>query len=368
MESDNTLPTYSLDWAFAYGAPVGECQFKQRPEDFVVDELLPFTPDGEGEHLLVLIEKINENTDRVADLLARHAKVPRQNVSYAGRKDRRGITRQWFCITLPGQPDPNWQGFNSDTVRILDQRRHLKKLKTGALKGNDFDITLRDIQVPEAANTLEAISAVEARLAMIKTHGVPNYFGEQRFGHNSQNVERAQGVLNGRARTSRNKRSIFISAARSWLFNHVLSQKVANGSWNGYVAGDILGFPDSGSLIFDAADDALLGRIEQGEVSATSPLWGRGQLKTSEDALVMEALAVSQFEALSRGLENVGLNQERRVNRLIPENFRWQWSADGDELKIQMRLPKGCFATSVLRELLCYPQASDEPSNLRGDS
>ncbi|MGB0360401.1 MAG: tRNA pseudouridine(13) synthase TruD, partial [Endozoicomonas sp.] len=240
---------YSTDWHYAFDGPLGDCLFKSYHKDFEVDEFLSFEPEGEGEHLFLLIEKVGENTDWVAGLLARHAGVNRQSVSFAGRKDRHGITRQWFCITLPGMPDPDWTDFETDTIRILQQARHLKKLKTGALKGNGFRITLREVN----ADCL----MVDERLNQVVQCGVPNYFGEQRFGHQGQNIEKWEAMLNGQFRVNRNKRSMYLSAARSWLFNRVLSEKVERKVWDQYLKGDVLGFPDSGSLIFDTADDDI---------------------------------------------------------------------------------------------------------------
>ncbi len=352
MDADVPMPAdYSIDWHYALGGPLGSCLLKSCHEDFIVDELLPFEPEGEGEHLFLLIEKKGENTDWVAGLLARHAGVRRQLVSYAGRKDRHGVTRQWFCVSLPGMADPDWNGLESDSIRIIRQKRHRKKLKTGALKANDFCITLRNIDVEPAL--------VEARLETISKEGVPNYFGEQRFGHQGRNVEKAVAMLAGKFRVQRNKRSVYLSAARSWLFNRVLSDKVQQGVWNQYVPGDVLGFPDSKSLIFDTPDADIMARLDRGELSPTSPQWGRGLPKVSDQMLSLEKTIVDEFSQLCDGLERAGLLQERRINRLIPEQMTWSWENSWEErsLVLGFRLPKGCFATSVLRELLsCHEE------------
>ncbi|MFK0571627.1 tRNA pseudouridine(13) synthase TruD [Endozoicomonas sp.] len=356
MDADVPVPVdYSLDWHYALGGPLGRCLFKSCHDDFLVDELLPFEPEGEGEHLFLLIEKKGENTDWVAGLLARYAGVTRQSVSYAGRKDRHGVTRQWFCVSLPGKADPSWAGLESDSIRIIRQSRHRKKLKTGALKANDFCITLRNIDAEPAR--------VEARLEQISREGVPNYFGEQRFGHQGRNVEKAVAMLAGKFRVQRNKRSVYLSAARSWLFNRVLSEKVGQGSWNQYTPGDVLGFPDSNSLIFDTPDAELMARLDRGELSPTSPLWGRGLPKVSDQTLLFEQSITTGFVQLCDGLEKAGLQQERKVNRLIPEQMSWSWgnSPEGSLLVLRFRLPKGRFATSVLRELLsCNEERHEE--------
>ena len=357
MEADVSVPVdYCVDWHYAHGGPLGSCRFKSRHEDFLVTELLPFEPEGDGEHLFLLIEKKGENTDWVAGLLARYAGVGRQSVSYAGRKDRHGITRQWFCVSLPGKADPDWSGLPGESIKIISQARHRKKLKTGALRANDFVITLRDINVDPAM--------VEARLALISREGVPNYFGEQRFGHQGRNIAKATDMLAGKFRVPRNKRSMYLSAARSWLFNRVLSEKVAAGVWHQYVAGDVLGFPDNSSLIFDAPDESLLARLAAGQLSPTSPLWGRGRAAVTDQSLALEQSALAGYRTLCDGLENVGLSQERRVNRLIPTDMSWTWH-DETTLELRFRLGKGCFATALLRELLvcCEPQRHEDKSH-----
>ena len=343
---DAVSADYSTNWQYAFDGPLGRCFFKSHPEDFIVDELLPFEPEGEGEHLYLLLEKKGENTDWVAGLLAQHAGVKRQSVSYAGRKDRHGVTRQWFCISLPGMADPQWSGLESDSIRILRAVRHRKKLKTGTLKANDFCITLRAVQGD--------VARVDARLEQIAQAGVPNYFGEQRFGHQGRNIVKAADMLAGKFRVQRNKRSVYLSAARSWLFNRVLSEKVGQGLWSQAIAGDALGFQGSNSLIFAEPDAALLARLENGELSPTSPLWGRGAAKVTAQMLHLEQSVVDRYGELCAGLERAGLQQERRINRLIPERLSWFWQDDpqGKILELRFRLPKGCFATSVLRELL----------------
>ena len=341
-ESEPLPHSLNMDWNYAHGGPAGHCLFKSGLEDFFVDEELPFEPDGAGgEHLYVHIEKHGENTDWVAGELARHAGIKRQSVSYAGRKDRQGVTRQWFCVTLPGMADPDWAGL-PPSIKVLRQARHLKKLRTGTLKSNFFRITLRDVEADRAQ--------LESLLTTIAEQGVPNYYGTQRFGFGGRNLNKALAMFQGRFRANRNKRSVYISAARSWLFNQILSERVSQQSWNQYIAGDVIGFYDSNSLIFEPEDN-IQQRIDTGDVSPTAALWGRGRLAVSDQARALEEQVAKAVPELCEGLETVGLNQERRVTRLLPGEMSWQWQGD-KTLVMEFRLPKGCFATSVLRELL----------------
>ena len=341
--SEESRTSFAMDWAFAHGGQVGHCRFKTEYADFRVDEELPFEPEGEGEHSLLLVEKAGENTDWVAGRLADFAGVKRQAVSYAGRKDRQGITRQWFCVTLPGQDDPNWDVLPLDNVNVLKQVRHRKKLRTGALKGNHFVITLRQVSADK--------EQLETLLTKVRDHGVPNYYGSQRFGSGGRNLNRAIAMFSGQFRVNRNKRSIYLSAARSWLFNRIISERVSNGSWNQLQAGDILGFCDSNSLIFDTSADGIEARIRSGDLSPTAALWGRGELQVEGQIKTLEKELATSVPEICDGLEHAGLKQERRITRLIPQNMNWNW-LDGDTLALKFYLPRGCFATSVLREVL----------------
>ncbi|MDD7804984.1 MAG: tRNA pseudouridine(13) synthase TruD [Endozoicomonas sp. (ex Botrylloides leachii)] len=339
------MSDFSCDWNYAWGGPVGSSDFKSCPEDFRVDEELPFEPVGEGEHVYVLVEKISENTDWVAGLLAKYLGIKQAQVSYAGRKDRQGVAKQWFCLCLPGQPDPNWDKFKSNTIKIIKQTRHLRKLRRGVLKYNYFEITLRSIAADH--------NQLEQRLSLIATKGVPNYFGSQRFGRSNYNLQKAKAFFEGNIKISRNKRSIYLSAARSWIFNNVLSSRVGEGLWSSCLVGDIFGFHTHNSLIFDEHSDELIQRVMAGELSPTGPLWGSGCLKSGDQCRLREEMECDRYSLFCDGLEKAGIKQERRVLRLFPENMTWTWASD-DTITLKFRLQKGCFATAVLRELVTY--------------
>ncbi|UYM16123.1 tRNA pseudouridine(13) synthase TruD [Endozoicomonas euniceicola] len=346
--------SYPMDWAYAWGGPAGKALFKEQPEDFIVEEQLPFEPDGEGEHLLVYVEKQGENTDWVAGRLARFAKVKRLSVSYAGRKDRHGVTRQWFSVWMPGMEEPRWSDFQEDNIRILQVSRHRRKLKTGALKGNRFIITLRNVDADR--------EQLETLLDNVAVKGVPSYFGEQRFGRRGENLERAIKMFAGEFRAHKNKRAMYLSAARSWLFNRIVSERVNQNNWLNYITGDVPGFQDSGSLILRDHNDELMARIHRGEVVLTAPLWGEGELLSDSECKALEVAALEPYAVLKSGLEDARMKQERRAIRLIPGQMQWEWQ-DDLTLQLSFMLPKGCFATSVLRELLlCEERDRFEPA------
>jgi tRNA pseudouridine13 synthase len=328
-------------WAYAYGSPLGKVYIRQTPEDFQVTEHLAFEPSGEGEHVFLFIEKRHENTAYIARLLARHAGVRQRDVSYAGLKDRHALTRQWFSVWLPGKKEPHWTGLNSDTLHILKTTRHTRKLKRGALKKNYFQLTLRNWTSPH--------DALEQRLAQIKTLGVPNYFGEQRFGHGGQNVNKALSVFRGE-KAPREQISLYLSAARSFLFNEILAYRVAEKLWHTAISGDAFMLEGSNSCFSaESIDDAINQRIASGDIHPTGVLWGKGTSIIHQQALAIEESIIQKHAALSAGL--LAHNAERSLRALRVNVCDLSWSfPDPQTIQLTFHLPAGSFATAVLRE------------------
>jgi len=309
-----------------------------------VDEVLGFEPDGDGEHLLVQVQKRNLNTDQVARQLARHAGVPPRNISYAGLKDRVAITSQWFSIHLPGKPDPDWASMISAELRILQQARHRRKLPRGALQANRFNLVLRDVD--------GLTDRLLQRLTLIKDSGVPNYFGEQRFGHDGRNVATAQAMFDGVRIKDKHLRSLYLSAARSFLFNQVLARRVSAANWNRILPGEAVMLVGSRSFfVADVVDDEIESRRLLRDISPSGPLWGTGGLPAIGAAAEQDTWLPASFSGLCAGLEAAGLKQERRALRLDVAELQWQW-LDDQNLSLQFGLPGGCYATAVLRELI----------------
>jgi tRNA pseudouridine13 synthase len=331
--------------AFAYGKPLVSGRLRVTPEDFRVTELPLVEPDGSGEHAWLWVRKRNENTDHVAGRLAAHAGVHPRQVSYAGLKDRHAVTEQWFSVHLPGRAEPDWQALESDTLAVLQSRRHTRKLQRGTLRGNAFGITVRDVRGGKVQ--------LEARLAQVRAQGVPNYFGAQRFGIEGANLLRAEQLFrNPRMRLSRNRRSMALSAARSLLFNQVLSRRVQDGNWNGVLPGDAMQLQGSRSFfIVESIDETLLGRVIAQDIHPTGPLHGRGDPVVQGECRALEADVLAGYESFRHGLEAAGLRQERRALRLPVPDLRWQWP-EPDTLVLEFSLPPGSYATSVLRELV----------------
>ncbi len=342
----------NLDLAcnWLYGEPSSHAVLRTTADDFQVFERLPFEPDGEGEHLFLYIRKTGENTDWVARQLARFCQVNPRDVGYAGKKDRHAVTEQWFSVRLPIGQTLNWSLFGGETIEVLKTRRHSRKLRLGALAGNRFVIRLRDVSDPEA---------FAARVEQVRA-GVPNYFGEQRFGHEGGNLAKGQALLAGTLRErQRHKKGLYISALRSWLFNQVISARIEQGLWSSILPGDVLMLNGSQSCFVADQEPEQLQRLAEGDVHLTGPMWGRGELMTQADARAFEAAVVAPWQELCTGLEGLGLNQERRSLRLVPQDLKAEAEAEG-QWRLEFELPAGAFATSVLRELCQWHNAANE--------
>ncbi len=319
---------------------------RDRCEDFIVDELLGFEPDGNGQYAWLQIEKRDSNTAWVAHHLAELAGVDPRQVSYAGLKDRRAVTRQWFSIDLRGIDEPDWTAIESDAIRLLRVTRHPRRLGKGMHAGNRFTLILRELQGP--------LEVLDARLHEIAARGVPNYFTEQRFGHEMGNLGKARQLFAGRlGRIDRNTRGFYLSAARAWLFNEVLARRVAEGIWDSPIDGDVLIYADS-QTPFQAfvVDQDMLDAIAAHKLHPTGPLHGRGPGMARKTCERIEAEALSQYADWCQGLERAGLRQARRALRLCPGDMRWQ--RDGSGLRLSFDLPPGGYATAVLRECIAY--------------
>jgi len=337
-----------------YGQPTASGVLKANAEDFVVIEDLGYAPDGDGEQLLVRIRKTGCNTRFVAEALAKFAGIHPRDVSFAGMKDRHAVTEQWFCLRIPGKVTPDLSTFELSGVQVLESARHRRKLRTGALQGNAFTLILR--QISDRA-------AVEQRLQRIAAGGVPNYFGSQRFGHEGNNLTMAQRWAADEIKVrERNKRSFILSAARSAMFNQVVSDRLAQqGSLGKVLAGDALQLTGRGSwFVAEAAElESLQQRVDNNELRVTAPLPGSGEWGTREDALAFEQNSLANEAALIALMDRERVDAARRAMLVIPRDLRWEWQDDAT-LEMNFWLPAGSFATSVVRELLQTQSAHDD--------
>lgn len=330
---------------YAYGEPSMSGVIRQSPADFKVDEKFAFELTGEGEHALLHIKKEDTNTDWLSRQISKLADVRQVDVSYAGIKDRNAITTQWFSVWLPGKPDPDWSVLNSDKVEVITHCRHNRKLRRGSLRGNQFTVIVRDIE--------GSIDTLEERISNVIADGVPNYFGEQRFGIEERNLEKAEIMFGGKREKDRFKRSMYLSAARSAMFNHLLSQRIAMGIWKDALVGDVMLLDNSRSyFIADAIDEKIIQRLKEHDIHPSGPLWGRGELLSKGEVAEREYRLAEIYPLFDRGLKNARLDQERRSLRLSVKDFSWDYNRANNSLLLSFFLPAGGYATSVLREII----------------
>lgn len=349
-----------IEWGFDLDftrvrRPLFSGQIKSVPSDFVVDEILGFKPTGEGEHVFLQVRKKGLNTGWVAEQIAAFCGIRHFDVGFAGRKDRHAVTTQWFSCYLPGK-EVDWSLVQIEGLEILDITRHTRKLRKGDLDGNRFKIVVRDI-VPAIADEVEEEVEVKSteRISLensirtvindIRINGFPNYYGEQRFGFCGNNLIKAieyfQTTIRSKGESERVKESgknrrrdkrgrktdIYISAARSCLFNTWLAQKVETHCWQ---------------------------TVDNNE----GPLYG--------DDVDQNLFTSGSLRQLCEGLNSLRIKEAVRQVVVHPDNLTWDLapldvtdsgveinSAQVD-LVLEFDLPKGVYATSLLREILRY--------------
>ena len=333
---------------------------KHRAEDFRVDEQLGFEPEGDGEHLWVQFRKTGRNTRDVVEQLAKGLSLPAREIGTSGLKDRHAVTSQWMSVptakldhkdALPERLQTLVDDFSD--VQLLRIERGRKKLKTGTHKHNRFTMVLREIG--------SGHDLVEQRLTCMQHQGFPNYFGPQRFGRAGGNLVQAQALFEGRARVSKFKRGLYLSAARSYLFNLVLARRVEQLHWNRILAGERCMLDGSNSAFHcESVDSEIEDRCLQMDIHPSGPLYGRGDSKVTGSAQQLEAQALESESVFTEGLKKAGLNAERRALRACAKDLHWQW-LDATTLELQFTLQRGVFATSLLAEIVCAKDALEHP-------
>ncbi len=289
---------------------------KSKTADFFVEELMEPDLSGEGEHVWLWLEKDGQNTEYVAGQLARFAQVKKMDVGLSGLKDRWALTRQWFSVYLGNKAEPDWSAFECEGVKVLRFKRHNKKLRRGEHRANLFKIVVRNIS---------DLRHLEPLLKQVKETGFPNYYGPQRFGFNGANLQRGVQYFEGRIKASKSQRSFYLSAARSYLFNLNLANRLKNG--------DDLNASPGGPLYGDEVP-------------------GETELSDNERE-ILEA-----YPAFKKGIHQNRLRLERRPYSIVPSAM--DWSLESNRLEVAFELPSGVFASTLLAEVFLLSQGLGE--------
>ncbi len=316
-------------------------RIRQRPDDFRVEEVPAYLPQGSGSHLYLKVEKRNLTTRDLVAALMRHG-LRENEVGVAGLKDKSAVTVQW--ISVPRRSEAAADGLEALAgVRVLERSYHRNKLGIGHLRGNRFVVTIRDVDDGAAADRARAV------LRALAERGAPNYFGPQRFGRFGNNAVDGLRVLRGESVPGGHRlRRFFVSALQSLLFNALLAERIDRGLYGAVVTGDWARKHDTGG-VFRVEDGALESpRAARLEISATLPLYGRRVRLSEAEAGVLEGRILERY-----GLRWSAFGSrrgDRRPSRLVLEDVEVR--EDDGALVVAFMLPKGSYATVVLRELM----------------
>lgn len=346
---DNFQKDWDLThWAYLYGKPTSVANFKAKPEHFIVTETLSFEPIGEGEHLFLLIEKTQLNTQQVCEHLAKFFSKRLRDIGYAGLKDKQSISRQWFSVQMNVLQQPDLAGLETDLIKLVKTVRHNKKLKVGALSSNHFDIRLTQV---------ENIDALINAFEKVK-QGVPNYFGLQRFGFKGNNLNWANRMASGEVIKNKKIKGFALSASRSFLFNEAVSKRIEKQIFNTAKDGDVFILSGSNSFFSDPVDDTIVSRLNEGDLQLSAPLAGGGEMASSGEIATLEQGVLDEHENWLTMLTDNGLKQERRSIKLVPNKMSWQ--VEEQDVIVSFQLETGCFATSVLRECVDFREIEEQ--------
>jgi len=325
-----------MDLPWAHGGPLASARLRAQPEDFQVAEELGYEFEKVGPHWALRIRKRNLNTLQVAERLQQWAGVSPAQVGFAGLKDRRAVTTQWFSLQLDDRDLPDRAQLESEDLQLLGSCRASHKIRRGELAGNRFTILLRDLD--------GSVELLEARLAQLSDRGFPNYFGAQRFGNRGSNLQMAAAWMAGGGAGGRERRAMLTSALRAQLFNLVLAERVRRGNWERLLPGEV-GLDPSGTPCWVFEPDASAG------LDPSGPLPGAmGGLAPRQQAAALEREVLEPWRQWLDFLARQGVRAARRPLIVRPAELQWEWC--GDDLRLRFGLPAGAYATSLLRELV----------------
>jgi len=337
-------------------------RIKSVPADFVVEEIPAYLPSGEGEHLFLFVEKTDVAAEALLKHVARRLDISHRDIGCAGMKDRRAVTRQW--LSVPTACADRVAAIETDQIRVLESRRHGNKLRTGHLKGNRFSILVRDVQGLEHTPTAEPQASIACGSAIrqaehIRCRGFPNYYGEQRFGHDGETLALGFDLLARRTSPRdipydrrRFLLKLALSAAQAELFNRALAERIADGIAETVLSGDVMEVVASGGK-FVAEDPAIeQPRYDAYETAVTGPMFGSKMrqpvgIPAERERRLLEAEGLQLL-----GLTGFGdlLSGTRRAYLVRPGDLAVKEEPDG--LRFDFTLPPGAYATMLLREIV----------------
>jgi len=332
-------------------APRFAGRIKEEPEDFEVEEIPAYLPEGRGDHLFLWVQKLDVAGGDLVHRLASALGIPPGDLGYAGTKDRRAVTRQW--VSVPARCEDRLSRLETlQGIRVLETARHPHKIRTGHLRGNRFRIRIRGVEA-------SSVPVMQQTADRIVQWGFPNFFGTQRFGRDRDTLRLGlERMLGPRRDDSRERRGgpmewrMSVSAVQSALFNRFLGHRIEAGLARRVLPGDVLQKVPTGGLFHCREAEVDQGRLETGEVRLTGPVWGHKMMEAEDEAGELErqvlkqaGLEASDFRAFSRLGEGT-----RRPLFIRPQAIRVEEDPAG--VLLTFDLPSGSYATVLLREFL----------------
>ncbi len=318
-------------------------RIRVRDEDFEVEEVPSYEPSGSGDHLYLWVEKRGIAPEFFARTIAQKFQISPGAVGTAGLKDRHAVTRQW--VSVPKECAPNVARLDGDGIRVLKSGLHSNKLKPGHLKGNRFRILIRDAD--------RSVNA-EPILERIRTQGMPNFYGPQRFGRDGSTVDLGMQCLAGKA-PRRIRPFLFrfaLSAVQSLLFNDYLARRLRDGLFRTVIDGDVMTKWPAGGMFVTQDKAVEQVRFDAREIVTAGPMFGKKTFRAEGQAAEREAAVLhdNQLSPASFGGFGKLVLGTRRHNLVYLDDLAAAWEPEG--FRLSFTLPAGCYATVLLREVM----------------
>jgi tRNA pseudouridine13 synthase len=320
-------------------------KLRTKPSHFIVEELPLYEPEGEGHHLYVNLTKEGLTTREVQLRLARLFGLKPHDVGVAGMKDKNARTTQTFSIPAGGFNKGDVARMIKDNIPVAVNwaKPHANKLRLGHLLGNRFTIIISDI----GKDSLGKANAIAGQL---RRHGLPNYYGPQRFGVEGDNAKRGLEIILGKRKEGPWKRKLLLSSYQSHLCNRYLARRVESGSFSRILEGDVAKKYDTGGLFIVEDVKKEQKRYDSHEISFTAPMYGSKMMEALGQAGKLESEVLGEAGITMEQLGKAKMDGTRRLGRLLVPDIKTEESEDG--LVVRFSLPKGAFATTVLREIM----------------
>lgn len=320
---------------------------KEQPEDFRVVEIPAYDPCGEGEHLFVRIEKTGLSTEELVGDVASRLGIARREIGTAGLKDKWAVTEQ--TISIPAAHESQLAGIDAEAYRILSAQRHTNKLRTGHLRGNRFEIRIREALHPEHADAI---------VQRLQQTGLPNFFGSQRFGRDGRTAADGFALLSGaklpRAFPPRRRRHLVkltISAAQAALFNHVLAERMDRGFLERILAGDVARVVTSGGLFVVDDPDTDQTRFDAREIVPTGPMFGPKMRQAEGEVAIWEREVLESSGLSTEAFRSFGKVAAGTRRPLLVGIEELSVREEEGDVFLKFTLPPGTYATVLLQEI-----------------